>query len=707
MALRGILLIALLALPAAAAAQHPAPDTLLEAASKGDARAQAVLGQALRRGYGVEQDFQQALVWLERSAAQDHPLGIYGLGVMYEYGQGVARDSVTAENLYRRAVPGLLRLADTGDPEAQVALGYAHSNGRGVAPDRGAGLEWYRRAAERGHPVASFTLGDYYERGTGVAEDWQEAVRWYTRSAEADFAPAQTALGRMQFYGRGIPADSAEGVRWYRRAAETGDREAQFRLGIAYETGHGVAADEQEAMRWFAAAAERGHEDAERRHRRLETQAEISRYAGRFAEVAAQHTADLYDLTAARGVAAPGGFFDTSLESMLSSLSVRGRAVVLYAFRNDTLEVWSLGGGAVAVGMTAISSAELDSLHQALRGSWGVDTLQLLRAPPVRGFGVKQTSPDPATADELVDRLSAVLFPRPVQEFLDRHLVPVHDEYAQGNLPYVAIVPTLGIGSIPFGALRPFGSRELLVERAAVVIAPSLHDVARRVDSYWGVDEPSVVVGNPSFPAGELVPLPGAEREAKAVAGLLGTMPLLGTDATKAAVLDRLGGPLLYLATHGVADADDPLDGSFLALSGDDGASIARWTAREIQHGPLSAILVVLSACQTGLGRSHDAGVIGLARAFQLSGTVQVAISLWSVNDLATADLMEAFMHALKRGGAEPNSAFAPGDVAGALRQAMLETRQKWPNPADWASFTIFGVSPPLRDVAEALSGSG
>jgi hypothetical protein len=133
------------------------------------------------------------------------------------------------------------------------------------------------------------------------------------------------------------------------------------------------------------------------------------------------------------------------------------------------------------------------------------------------------------------------------------------------------------------------------------------------------------------------------------------------------------------------------MDGSFLALGGSDAAS-SRWTARAILSSPLGARLAVLSACQTGLGRTVDAGMIGLARAFQLAGVPRVVMSLWSVSDAATAELMRDFVGRL--------AAASPED---ALRAAMLSLRAHRPDPAEWAPFVLFGspvsVSPGDRIV--------
>jgi CHAT domain-containing protein len=112
--------------------------------------------------------------------------------------------------------------------------------------------------------------------------------------------------------------------------------------------------------------------------------------------------------------------------------------------------------------------------------------------------------------------------------------------------------------------------------------------------------------------------------------------------------------------------------------AGDEG----KWTAKEIQGLDLKAQIAILSACQTGLGKVHDAGIIGLARAFQLAGTPRVVMSLWNVSDEATRKLMVFLVSYLKNG-------VVPAE---ALRRAMVAYKKQEPDPAKWASFILFGT---------------
>jgi CHAT domain-containing protein len=246
---------------------------------------------------------------------------------------------------------------------------------------------------------------------------------------------------------------------------------------------------------------------------------------------------------------------------------------------------------------------------------------------------------------------------------------------------HLIIVPVRDLGTVPFAALRPFDDASSLIDRMSVTIAPSLEDLKAEPRGWSGDFRQPLLVGNPYLsPGAGWEPLENAEREARFVARLYGTPPLVGREATRDAVLSRVAtADFLYFATHGAADPARPLDGGFLVFSGQNGSENV-WTAREIQATPLRARLAVLSACQTGLGKAHDAGIIGLARAFQLAGVPRVVMSLWSVYDDATAELMQAFVRNLR--------AMPPAE---ALRQAMLEVRKRRPDPAEWASFVIFG----------------
>jgi len=105
----------------------------------------------------------------------------------------------------------------------------------------------------------------------------------------------------------------------------------------------------------------------------------------------------------------------------------------------------------------------------------------------------------------------------------------------------------------------------------------------------------------------------------------------------------------------------------------------------DIYNLNLSADLVVLSACETGLGKQiQGEGLIGLTRGFMYAGASRVMASLWKVDDVATADLMGRFYRAMEKDGMSP---------AAALRQAQIEMlkQQDWGSPYYWAAFQMQG----------------
>ena len=408
-------------------------------------------------------------------------------------------------------------------------------------------------------------------------------------------------------------------------------------------------------------------------------QAPADEAAERFDQAAAKHKRELKKLLGWRGAPPPALQLPyASLESTTIALW-EGRypeqtAVLFYAYDGVDLEVWLVDElGIRAYDRQTRSQQQINQAIASLRASLNVASLQQARIPrPSRGLEIALTDPL-ESRDRTSKNLTQILLPTPIARELDK-------------VAHLIIVPILGIGTAPYAILQPFGDDTLLIDRLSLSIAPSLGDLEQALEP-WDLElsaQSPLIVGNPKLPESNnwaVPPLAGAEQEAQAVAKLMNAVPLLGTDATKTEiVLKASQSSFLYFATHGFADSQNPLSGGFLMLSARQ-LEQGWWTAREIQRSKLNAEIVVLSACQTGLGKVHNAGIIGLSRAFQIAGVPRVVMSLWTVDDEATSQLMQAFVKYL-----------ATHIPAQALRQAMLEVRQNYPDPAKWASFVLFGT---------------
>ncbi|HMX27688.1 MAG TPA: CHAT domain-containing protein, partial [Blastocatellia bacterium] len=222
--------------------------------------------------------------------------------------------------------------------------------------------------------------------------------------------------------------------------------------------------------------------------------------------------------------------------------------------------------------------------------------------------------------------------------------------------------------------------------------------------------------------------LEGTRKEGERIAALLGVKPWLRGQALEKRLKECRSPRILHLATHGFFLTDQPRDlnqearglgalgwqadkpfaapgmenpllRSGLALAGANWKNKGFTPPPEAEDGLLTAEdvtgldllatdLVVLSACETGLGEIHvGEGVFGLRRAFVLAGAKTLVMSLWKVSDEATRELMEDFYARILQGEGR----------AEALRQAQLTMKEKYPDPYYWGAFICQGEPGPLH----------
>ena len=393
-------------------------------------------------------------------------------------------------------------------------------------------------------------------------------------------------------------------------------------------------------------------------------------------EALLSHSRSARDLVRSRGVA------DVAAEGRadLQFLSKHSQSILLLFDMEDktvcghVIAMDSSSEPKVLLRYTVGTADELNRLIEEFRAALNLEALQSARAPkPVRGLTaeVSRGNGPLQTPAKAIENLSATLFPGRLALLME-------------NTKQLLIVPVLNLGAIPFATLEPVGWNAALIERLSYVVLPNLFErsLGKFGDAAWSgtSQDKALVIGDPDlrrhsdwrFPE-----LPGAKKEALYVANKIPGWTFLGMAATRGALMAHSDADVIYIASHGISDPRNPLDDGFIALAD------ALVTPREIQSSLRfkGNPLVVLSACQTGLGMAHEGGMIGLARAFQIAGAFGVVMSLWSVDDDATYFLMMRFVDELNN--------LAPAD---ALRVAMLEARKKFSSPALWASFSYFGT---------------
>jgi len=186
--------------------------------------------------------------------------------------------------------------------------------------------------------------------------------------------------------------------------------------------------------------------------------------------------------------------------------------------------------------------------------------------------------------------------------------------------------------------------------------------------------------------------LPCTRQEAEQILALVPAgqgMKALDFQASRATAMSEQLGQYRYVhfATHGLADSErSELSTIVLSLFDEQGRPQEGFLrAHEIYNLNLPAEMVVLSACETGLGKQvKGEGLVSLTRGFMYAGAARVVVSLWSVNDRATAELMTRFYRKILVEGQRP---------AAALRAAQVEMwrTKQWESPYYWAAFTLQG----------------
>ncbi len=302
----------------------------------------------------------------------------------------------------------------------------------------------------------------------------------------------------------------------------------------------------------------------------------------------------------------------------------------------------------------------------------------------------------------------------------------------------LVISPDGPLNFLPFELLSD--GKQTLLEHYTVRYTPSGRDLLRLRSTTGTRPGPSAVFGNPSFtgslpvaPSGTpSVPaalpdgastglalssgpaspgprvrslssllrgtvfstLPGTQAETRSVAGLLGanTQTFLAAAANETSLFNLRSPRVLHLATHGFLLRDTPLPNPLLrvgiALSGaqtavNSGGAYGLLSGLQLASLHLEGTqLVVLSACETGLGDAiAGEGVSGLNQAFLTAGARQVLLSLWKVPDVQTGELMTEFYRRYTSGT----------EAASALRAAQLTLMRRGLPPRDWAAFLLNG----------------
>ncbi|HEV3039489.1 MAG TPA: CHAT domain-containing tetratricopeptide repeat protein [Candidatus Angelobacter sp.] len=394
------------------------------------------------------------------------------------------------------------------------------------------------------------------------------------------------------------------------------------------------------------------------------------------------------------------GFVSSALPLNAIQAEIRGdNAVILeYAIGKENSYLWVIGEDSMIAHELPSSTGEIlrlyDSFHASLIAS-----------------GIHPTE---TPKQEKERKEQAARYARDQRDLAKDLLGPAID-FLQGRR--VIIVPDGFLQYVPFSALLPFDVRDFVLLPSASTLkalrdaaqrrAPPNAEVAVFADPVFEKDDWRVT-GNSSFRSGDTKPdsvkqvardvlgssyiprLPNSHYEAEAIVKAFskGTVFLReGFDANRKTALQILSSyRFIHFATHEFLDTRHPeLSGLVLSMVRKNGRGQDGYLRlKDIYQLKLSAELVVLSACESALGKDLESeGMIGLTRGFLYAGSSRIISTLWKVDDGATAKLMTSFYGRLRKGEA-PSLA-----LRGA--QSDLAKIPEWKHPYYWAAFVLQG----------------
>lgn len=304
---------------------------------------------------------------------------------------------------------------------------------------------------------------------------------------------------------------------------------------------------------------------------------------------------------------------------------------------------------------------------------------------------------------------------------LYRRLVAPYAHLLHPDAP-LQIVPDGKLGHVPFEALlqdtpielgTPYARLPFLLRQYPIAYASSATALLATQPRVRSRSELRLLAMAPSFQnpetrfadAGraELTHLPNAPKEVQQLAQYMSGDVLIGTEATEAKFKEVVGQyNVLHFATHGTIQDDNPLWSNIAFTQTGEGVEDGRLHTMELFNMDLKADLAVLSACNTGNGKLlRGEGIMSLARGFMYAGCPSIVMSLWSVDDAASAKIMETFYSRLAKGDSKDK----------ALRTAKLDYLDQAPDskahPYYWAAHVLIGETRGFHTAYQGLAYAG
>ena len=342
--------------------------------------------------------------------------------------------------------------------------------------------------------------------------------------------------------------------------------------------------------------------------------------------------------------------WSSSLSKTQSNLKDNESMIYFIPLKEDeNLQYLQISENSVELKTLQISQNKIKKELSKLSSALGISTLLSSRAIKIKKEFVTNKIKEPKSINKIIANLQKKL---QVQELFNT------------NKTY--IIPSGITHFVPWGMLNTQSKFAFLPNGNWINYKDIQIDSSNKI----------VIVANPNF-HGQLPQLNGAQKEAKELEKLYDSQALIFDDATLAKLTQNIGSGVesLHLATHGIFYKDAPLNSAIYL------ANNKALSAKELFQNPLKSNLVVLSACETGLGVSSSGeDLMGLNRSFFLGGTKTILSSLWQIDDEGTKEFMTIFHKYAK-----------DGHYANGYQKARESLKNKGYSPAIYGAFVLNG----------------
>lgn len=223
----------------------------IDAAKRGDKRAQNNLGICYLEGWGCKQNHEQAFYWFAKAAEQGVENSQFNMGVYYLTGEYAPADT-------SRAIFWFTKAAEQGNIAAQECLGDIYREKK----DYKRSFQWFLKAAKQGSAYGAYRVALDYMSGHGVVANLDKAEYWGKKAEAKKESLDKTNQNLLELFWVLLKNQRKWEVE---KAAENGDAEAQYQLGERYRLGDDTRKNDSLAAEWYTKAAEQGHTYAQYR----------------------------------------------------------------------------------------------------------------------------------------------------------------------------------------------------------------------------------------------------------------------------------------------------------------------------------------------------------------------------------------------------------------------------------------------------------